>query len=175
MKKLNLGSGKDYKNEWVNLDYNSDYRVDVNQDLNQFPYPFENEEFDLIYCSHILEHVDDVFECLEEIQRILKVEGILHVRVPHFSNGNGYCDLTHKRFFGWQTFDQLMSGYYNKNYDFKIIERRLNFLAEGHAAVNKLFGWFLNMLPKQFYERFLCWVFPVGEVEVKFRKTAGIP
>jgi len=173
IKKLNLGSGKDYKNPkegWVNIDYNLQYKLDINHNLNKFPYPFKKEEFDYIYCSHILEHVDDFFKTFEELLRITKKGGIIHIRVPHFSNGNGYNDLSHKRFFGWFTFKLLEDGYYNKKYNFKIEEQRFNFLAEGHEISNKLFSWIFNTMPKQFYERFLCWIFPVGEIEIKLRK-----
>ncbi len=173
MKKLNLGSGKDYKKTsegWINLDYNSRYKTDLNHNLDKFPYPFKKEEIDYVYCSHILEHVQDFFKTIKEIERILKKGGILHVRVPHFSNGNGYNDLTHRRFFGWQTFNQLTEGYYNEEFKFKIIKQRYNFLAEGHKTINKLFSWIFNILPKQFYERFLCWIIPVGEIEIILKK-----
>ena len=109
-KYLNIGSGEDYKIGWINLDYNTIYKVDINHDLDIFPYPFNNEEIDHIYVSHVLEHVHDLFKTLHELQRITKVGGTIHVRVPHFSNGNGYNDLSHKRFFGWFTFDQIFSG-----------------------------------------------------------------
>jgi len=171
MKKLNLGCGKDYKVGWVNLDYNSQYKIDINHDLDKFPYPFKAEEFDYIYCSHVLEHVNDLFKTINELKRILRGGGVLHIRVPHFSNGNGYNDLTHKRFFGWFTFKQMSAGYYNKNFDFKIIKQRFNFLAEGHPIANFLFSWFFNIIPKQFYERFLCWIIPVGEIEIKLGKN----
>jgi len=171
MKKLNLGCGPDYKKGWVNLDYNSQYNTDVNHDLDRIPYPFKKDEFDYVYCSHILEHVTDLFKTLHEIERILKKKGKLHIRVPHFSNGNGYNDLTHRRFFGWSTFDQLMSGYYNQHFNFKIVKRRFNFLAEGHRVTNFFFNWFFAIMPKQFYERFLCWIIPVGEIEVVLEKS----
>lgn len=172
-KKLNLGSGKDYrdaKNGWINLDYNSNYQMDVNHNLDKYPYPFKSEEFDYIYCSHILEHVTDLFKTLEEIQRILKKDGIVHIRIPHFSNGNGYNDLSHKRFFGWFTFKQIINGYYNREFNLQIIEQKYNFLAENHPIPNYLFSWIFNLLPKQFYERFLCWILPVGEIEIKLKK-----
>ncbi len=172
-KKLNIGSGKDYKNPnegWINLDYNSDYKMDVNHNLDKFPYPFKPETFDYIYCSHVLEHVLDLFKTLEELGKILKSGGILHIRVPHFSNGNGYNDLSHKRFFGWFTFRQVIEGYYNKRIGFKIVKQRFNFMAENHKLANLLCSWFYNILPKQFYERFLCWIFPVGEIEIVLRK-----
>lgn len=173
IKKLNLGSGRDYKNPkngWINLDYNSDYKTDINHNLNKFPYPFKNQEFDYIYCSHVLEHVEDLFKTLGELQRILKAGGVIHIRVPHFSNGNGYNDLSHKRFFGWFTFKQISEGYYNRKFNLKIVKQRYNFLAENHPILNSLFSWIFNILPKQFYERFLCWIFPVGEIEIKLRK-----
>lgn len=171
LKRLNLGSGKDYKEGWTNLDYNRDYKVDIVHNLNKFPYPFKEAEFDYIYCSHVLEHVDDLFRTLRELLRILRKGGVIHTKVPHFSNGNGYNDLSHKRFFGWFTFSQIQKGYYNERFDFKIISQRFNFLAEEHRVLNKMFSWFFNILPKKFYERFLCWIFPVGEIEIKMIKV----
>jgi ubiquinone/menaquinone biosynthesis C-methylase UbiE len=170
IKKLNLGCGPDYKPNWVNLDYNSNYRMDVNHNLDKFPYPFKDEEFDYIYCAHVLEHVSDLFKTLSELQRITKKNGIIHIRVPHFSNGNGYNDLSHRRFFGWFTFKQIEVGYYNKKFNLKTVSQRFNFLAEKHPIANTLFSWFFNILPKQFYERFLCWIVPVGEIELRLKK-----
>ncbi len=172
VKKLNLGSGTDHKQGWVNLDHNRRYKAEVYHNLDKFPYPFKNEEFDYIYCSHVLEHVDDLFKTLKELLRIIKKDGIIHLRVPHFSNGTGYNDLGHKRFFGWFTFDQMViEDYYQKNINFKIISKRFNFLSENHKIINFIFSWIFNILPKRFYERFLCWIFPVGEIEIFLKKN----
>jgi predicted SAM-dependent methyltransferase len=169
--RLNLGCGMDLKEGWVNVDYNRAYRPDVVHDFDVLPYPFENEQFERIYCSHVLEHVKDLFGTLDELLRILKKDGVIHVRVPHFSNGNGYNDLTHRRFFGWYTFRQMVDGYYNRPFAFRIAKQRFNFLAERHVVVNWMFSWVFNVLPKQVYERFLCWAFPVGEIELELRRT----
>jgi predicted SAM-dependent methyltransferase len=168
---LNLGCGTDRKEGWVNLDYNPDYHPDVVHDFDVLPYPFENEQFERIYCSHVLEHVKDLFGTLDELLRILKKDGVIHVPVPHFSNGNGFNDLTHRRFFGWYTFRQMVDGYYNRSFAFRIAKQRFNFLAERHVAVNWMVSWVFNILPKQLYERFLCWIFPVGEIELELRRT----
>lgn len=169
MNKLNLGSGNDYKKGFVNLDYNSKYKLDVNHNLNKFPYPFKEDQFDYVYCSHILEHVEDLFKTLKELERITKIGGLIHIKVPHFSNGNGYNDLSHKRFFGWFTFDQILNSYYNNDFDFLIEDKRFNFIANNRLS---FFSIFYNLMPKKFYERFLCWIFPVGEIEIKLRKIA---
>jgi len=170
---LNLGSGKDYKsihNGWINVDNNKKYDADIYYDLNNLPYPFKDEQFECIYCAHILEHLDDLFKTLKELYRILQPNGVIHIRVPHFSNGNGYNDLSHKRFFGWFSFQQIIDGYYNEEFKFKIISQRFNFVADNRKIANLLFSWFYNLMPKQFYERFLCWIFPIGEIELKLIK-----
>ncbi len=169
MKKLNIGCGDDYRKGWINLDYNDKYETDVIHDLNNFPYPFKKEELDYIYCSHILEHVDDFFKTLKELLKILKKKGTLHIVVPHFSNGNGYNDLSHKRFFGWFTFKIIESDYYQEDFNFEIVKQRFNFLSREHYILNKLF-WWVNLMPKKIYERFFCWIFPMGEIELILKK-----
>ncbi len=169
-KYLNLGCGDLYFEGWVNLDYDKKKRVDIIWDLNKYPYPFKNNSFDLIYCSHILEHVNDIFRCLKELRRIIKPGGIIHIRVPHFSYGQSYADLTHKRFFGAMTFRQLIKGDFKEDFsDFEIIEEKLNFLSTAYPTINKIFGWFFNNINWIFYERFLCWILPITEVEIKIK------
>lgn len=49
--KLNLGCGKDIKDGYINLDVRYIKGVDVVCNLNSFPYPFQNDVFDEIYCN----------------------------------------------------------------------------------------------------------------------------
>jgi len=170
MKILNLGCGIDYKYNCINLDYNKRFKADVYQNLDKFPYPFKNNEFDLIYCFHILPCVSDLNKTLKELYRILKPEGIIHIRLAHFSNGNGYADFQIKRTFGWYSFDRLFNGNFNTDLKFEIISKRFNFLSVDYPVANTFFSWIWNILPKRFYERFLCWILPVGEIELKIKK-----
>ncbi len=57
--KLNLGCGKQIKEDYTNLDKVALEGVDVVHDLDVFPYPFRDNTFDEILCSHVLEHVDE--------------------------------------------------------------------------------------------------------------------
>ena len=41
--KLNLGCGKDYIDDWVNVDFYDDSKCDVTHDLEAFPWPWEND------------------------------------------------------------------------------------------------------------------------------------
>lgn len=83
MKLLNLGCGSHYHKEWTNIDF-----VSKNEDviphnlLNGIPFP--NNDFDVIYHSHVLEHFqkEDGYKFLKECFRVLNYNGIIRVAVP---------------------------------------------------------------------------------------------
>ena len=43
---------------------------------------FEDDSFDIIFCSHVLEHVDDDRKAMRELRRILKPSGFAMLQVP---------------------------------------------------------------------------------------------
>lgn len=81
---LNIGCGfSQYRApNVVNLDGYAICRPNVVWDLSKTPLPFENETFDLILASHILEHVPNWWDCFSDFGRILKVGGTVEVFVP---------------------------------------------------------------------------------------------
>ena len=48
-----------------------DYRVGVGEDL-----PFADESFEIVYCSDVLEHVNDLEKVISEITRVLNPNGV---------------------------------------------------------------------------------------------------
>jgi SAM-dependent methyltransferase len=44
--------------------------------------PFDNDNFDVVYCSHVLEHVNNERQSLEEMRRVLKPGGTLIIGMP---------------------------------------------------------------------------------------------
>ncbi len=44
--------------------------------------PYENDFFDVVYSSHVLEHVNDEVKALSEMKRVLKRDGILIIGMP---------------------------------------------------------------------------------------------
>ena len=44
--------------------------------------PYDNESFDVVYSSHVLEHVNDEFKALNEMKRVLKKDGVLIIGMP---------------------------------------------------------------------------------------------
>jgi SAM-dependent methyltransferase len=77
-----------------------DEGVDI-QDLK-----FADESFDLIYCSHVLEHVPDDRRAIRELGRVLKRDGVAVVLVPTRSAAETHEDpsivdpVLRRKFFG---------------------------------------------------------------------------
>lgn len=44
--------------------------------------PYNNKEFDVVYSSHVLEHVNDEQKSLQEMKRVLKPNGVLIIGMP---------------------------------------------------------------------------------------------
>jgi SAM-dependent methyltransferase len=61
--------------------------------------PFENNSFDGIISSHVLEHLEsnEGIKMINELKRVLKPNGTLVIAVPNFSFEKFYADPTHKR------------------------------------------------------------------------------
>lgn len=81
--RLNLGSGTDYLQGWTNVDVHTDYHPDVLADLRK-PFPWKDATVDEIQAHDLLEHftLEGGEAFLKECRRVLKVGGILHLRLP---------------------------------------------------------------------------------------------
>ncbi len=55
----------------------------VKMDIHQIP--FDDNEFDVVLCNHVLEHVEDDILAMTEIRRVLRKDGWAIMQVPFFS------------------------------------------------------------------------------------------
>lgn len=84
-KKLNLGSGRQKKEGYLNVDIQDwDGNTDIKCDLSSFPYPFEDDSITAIYASEFLEHIGikEAKKFVSECWRILDYDGSLTIQVP---------------------------------------------------------------------------------------------
>lgn len=58
----------------------------VKHDAEKFPYPFKNEEFDVVTILSVLEHLYRPDKCLEEARRILKKDGQMIICLPNYAS-----------------------------------------------------------------------------------------
>jgi len=69
--------------EYVTTDLNSPL-ADVKADICNLP--FENNEFDVILCNHVLEHITDDTKAMQELYRVLKKGGLGIFQIPQDLN-----------------------------------------------------------------------------------------
>lgn len=60
-------------------DYNSPI-ADIHFDLHKAP--FDDNKFDVIFCNHVLEHVEDADQCMRELYRIMAPGGFGIFQIP---------------------------------------------------------------------------------------------
>lgn len=80
-----------------NLDYlTADlYSPIVDVKANILDLPFENESFDVVFCNHVLEHIEDDRKAMSELYRVLKPGGWGIFQVPmKYSLDETYEDFT---------------------------------------------------------------------------------
>jgi len=156
MKKLNLGTGNDYRQGWVNVDSNKEIKADVYHNLDSYPYPFKDEEFDYILSSHIIEHLDNPLKFTEELKRILKKDGLICIIVPHYTNPMSYTPF-HKSYYSYKTINHVINN-------LKIKEKKLIFTPK-----YKFMELIANKFPI-FYENTPLRIFPAKEIKVILKK-----
>jgi len=180
MRILDIGCGRskyapaDPGDTVVGMDCSRQAGVDVVHNLEDFPWPFSDDEFELVVAHHILEHLSDLVATMEEIWRVAKPGASVRITVPYFSFPGAFQDPTHKRFFTWKTFDYFLAGvefnYYSRA-RFEMGARRLSAFAK-HRRLSALFDPAINCCPK-FYERFFAYIFPAEELRLELRVVKG--
>lgn len=83
MKLVNLGCGQRYHKDWINIDFVSNSEDVIQHNLLD-GIPINDNEVDLVYHSHVLEHFSKVqgVYFIKECYRVLKVNGIIRIAVP---------------------------------------------------------------------------------------------
>jgi SAM-dependent methyltransferase len=190
---LNAGCGQTRIPDAVGTDIKMipDY-VDIIHDLNKIPYPFKENCFDEIHLYHVLEHLDIPIEVVEELNRLLKTNGILYIRVPHFSSMGAFSDITHKRPFGYSSFDcfdEFHPYHFYTDAKFLIIRKKIKYhpyfpnsgIYEKYVHNNNclmilrpivlLFNFLISLSPL-FFERIWCYLIGgATEIEVELKKS----
>ncbi|MFP5319063.1 MAG: class I SAM-dependent methyltransferase [Acidimicrobiia bacterium] len=106
---LNLGSGTDRREGFVNLDVAALEEVDVVARLGSEPLPFADATFGLVLARDVFEHVD-VVHALREVHRVTAPGGRVVVSAVHFTSRNLYVDPTHVRGYSARTMEFFAGG-----------------------------------------------------------------
>lgn len=141
--RLNLGCGNDIRTGYINIDFEHHEGVDMVLDLNQYKLPFGDNTVDEIILFHVLEHLTDRYRFIKECWRVLKPDGILHIKLPAKWIELGHQSWEHRKdYFYTVTNDVKETGFQSK----KMFEP---IYIKGHRKISHLFyrfrDWVLNL------------------------------
>ena len=138
MKKLNIGSANDYREGFINVDFNPAVKADVYADLSK-RLPFEDNSVDYIYASHIIEHFEkkEVFKIMEELHRICKPNAIIDIYVPHYTSILAFKIPYHYSYYGIDSFrifeeSETAMGERYSPARFKVLKQELHLVMRGY-------------------------------------------
>lgn len=109
--KLDIACGKNKKPGFTGVDIWEG--ADIVCNLEQFPWPFEDDSVDEIFCHHYIEHTPDLISFVNELYRIMKVGAKAELIAPYYSSIRAWQDPTHLRAISEATF-----YYFNKEWRF---------------------------------------------------------
>ena len=97
-KKINLGSGKDYRRDYLNIDINDYWSPDIVADISGVflqngsrtfttkrfgDVTVANDSFDEIIATDVLEHVADLVTTMTNCLNLLRTGGVFNILVPY--------------------------------------------------------------------------------------------
>jgi len=176
---LELGAGSSPRDGYYHLDLVGLPGIDIVADLNHKLDGIPDGIVAELYSWHTFEHVSNFVQLMEEVHRICAADARITIVVPHYSNGFGYSDPTHVRFFGLysmsyfiakhkQPFRRKVPDFYSVA-GFDLVQVRIEFYRMRgmfDKLVRKPFEWLVNSSigRLEFYEKRLCRFFPARQL-----------
>ncbi len=141
-------------------------------DIERERLPFDNESVDVIIINQVLEHVKDIFWIMNEITRVLAVQGRLIIGVPNLASLHNRLLLCA----GIQPTCIQTNSAHVRGYTRKSIEKLLNIWPNGYELVSFRGSNFYPFPP--LVANFLSKIFPSMSVSIflcfqKARKYTG--
>lgn len=79
---------------WFGVDKNPEGGMVMLGSMEDIPFP--EESFNLVFCSHALEHSENIIQALREMKRVTKCGGMIYIATPLHSYYQIFnCDKTH--------------------------------------------------------------------------------
>ena len=100
---IGCGERKPCRADFIGLDRFPLPGVDIVCDLDTRPIPLPDNHCDLVYASHVLEHVSNLLAVMREIWRVCKPGAQLCILAPYYSNTVNFANPYHFQNFNEHT------------------------------------------------------------------------
>jgi len=163
---LNIGCGKVRIPNSVGVDFDPQTCADVLHDLEQFPWPFPDQTFERIVCSHVMEHLHNPRRALLEIQRLARPGALVEIATPHYSSQDSWGDITHYMHFSLKTFEPFYQDG-NRKKAFELVSCNLSF---GNGLPSLMGKVIASVCGLSFYEKYCCFIFRARNMRFVLRR-----
>lgn len=150
-----------FGNEGVNFHTISD----IKGDFSKFPWPIQDNAYDLILCENFIEHLPDLPKVMEELNRIAAPNSKIFIEMPHFTRFESHRDNDLRQRHSLCSFDFFVKGNPFYRTDFHIEDKCIYF---DDLIYLTGIGFLANHFPRQ-YEKRLAFIFPATSFQVTFQ------
>lgn len=160
---LNLGCGSQRYPNVTGIDRSPNSAADIVYDLNVVPWPLADSSVDALLALHVLEHLDDLPQIMEEMYRVAKHKARIIIEVPYFRSVGAFQDPTHKHFFTTKTMDYFCSNRSRDAFGYSTASFLLKDFWIGWPASRNVVVHYVKKFIRTypiFYDKYLSLLFP---------------
>ena len=168
MKLIDLGCGSRKAEGHYGVDYFQFPGVDQVFDLDGGKWPLEDNSFDGARSIHVIEHLSDTRNFLQEIHRVCKDGAEIYIETPHYSWVDSWGDPTHRWHFSSGWYRPLTKGEYLADIigEFEHVKTELEFSESSRSLIPRLL---MKLFGIETYERYYAFRYPARNVHTWLR------
>jgi len=156
---LNLGSGKDFRQDCLNADIQAIKNPDWVLDITKIPWgetiftrfgeiKVEQGMFDSITANDVLEHIPDLVKAMTNCKDLLVEGGEFHIHVPYDLSLGAWQDPTHVRAFNENSWLYYTDWHWYLGWKDKFVVKELQFVKSKLAEEMNISDQMLTILPR---------------------------
>jgi len=156
---LNLGSGKDFRQDCLNADIQAIKNPDWVLDITKVPWgetistrfgeiKVEQGMFDSITANDVLEHIPDLVKAMTNCKDLLVEGGEFHIHVPYDLSLGAWQDPTHVRAFNENSWLYYTDWHWYLGWKDKFVVKELQLVKSKLAEEMNISDQMLTILPR---------------------------
>jgi len=156
---LNLGSGKDFRQDCLNADIQAIKNPDWVLDITKVPWEetistrfgeikVEQGMFDSITANDVLEHIPDLVKAMTNCKDLLVEGGEFHIHVPYDLSLGAWQDPTHVRAFNENSWLYYTDWHWYLGWKDKFVVKELQLVKSKLAEEMNISDQMLRILPR---------------------------
>ncbi len=156
---LNLGSGKDFRDDCLNADIQAIKNPDWVLDITKVPWgetistrfgeiKVEQGMFDSIIANDVLEHIPDLVTAMTNCKDLLVEGGEFHIQVPYDLSLGAWQDPTHVRAFNENSWLYYTDWHWYLGWKDKFVVKKLQLVKSKLAEEMNISDQMLTILPR---------------------------